>query len=495
MAEQRETIRRLLLEKYEPIAIVGIGLRFPGGSSTPDEFADFLREGRSGIRPIPADRWDVATFSPDGDLEAKGRIRTTGGGFLDQIDQFDAHFFNISPKEAPYVDPQQRLLLETAWDALEHANIDPTSLRRGNGGVYIGASSIDYALEIEAIPYDRLEGHLAAGITLFPMCGRLSYFLGWHGPSMTVDTACASSLTALHAAVSGLRRGECDIALCGGVNALHHPRTPVVFSHANMLAPDGQCKTFDEAADGYVRAEGCGVLVLKRFSDARGAGDTILGLVRGTAVGQDGDSAGLTVPNGTAQAAVMRAALASAALRPEDIQYVEAHGTGTPLGDPIEMGAISDVFARSHSRANPVLVGSVKTNLGHMEPAAGIVGIVKTVLQMRAGTVFPHLNLHTPSGRIPWDTYPVAVPTTCRPWAAPTRRALVNSFGFAGTIAAVVIEEPPPAVRAQAPAGAATAPGGGGGVFTLSAKSQRAMRRQVQRYRSFLAEHPDADVA
>ncbi len=486
-----ETLEQLLAEKYEPIAVVGVGLRFPGGCDSADEFEEFLREGRSGIAPLPTDRWDVDAFTPAEPGE-KGKIHTTGGGFLDRIDRFDAAFFNISPKEAQYIDPQQRMLLETAWQALEHANIDPTALRRGNGGVYVGASSIDYALEIGALPYTELDGHLASGITMFPLSGRLSYFLGWRGPSVSVDTACSSSLTALHMAVQGLRRGECDIALCGGVNALHHPCIPVIFSHGQMLAPDGQCKTFDDGADGYVRAEGCGVVVLKRLSAAVAAGDTVLSVIRGTAVGQDGDSAGLTVPNGVAQEEVIRTALAAARLEPGDIQYVEAHGTGTPLGDPIELGAINDVFANSHTKEEPLLVGSVKTNLGHMEPASGIVGLIKTTLQLRSATIYPHLNLTTPSRRIPWDMYPVTVPTTSRPWSAPVRRAVVNSFGFAGTIAAVVLEQPPEvAPEPVVPAHEAV---GQGHVFTLSAKGEAALRAQVEIYQRFLAENPDVDL-
>ncbi|WP_037842948.1 type I polyketide synthase, partial [Streptomyces sp. NRRL WC-3549] len=473
----------------EPIAIVGIGLRFPGGSNSPDEFDAFLREGRSGIGPIPGDRWDVAAFTPE-TPEDKGKIHTSAGGFLDRVDQFDAAFFNISPKEAQYMDPQQRMLLETAWQALEHANIDPTPLRRGNGGVYIGASSIDYSMELDALPYEELEGNLASGITMFPLSGRLSYFLGWRGPSMSVDTACSSSLVALHLAVQGLRAGESDIALCGGVNALHHPRTSVMFSNARMLSPDGRCKTFDEAADGYARAEGCGVVVLKRLSDATRDGDTVLALVRGTAVGQDGDSAGLTVPNGPAQEKVIRSALAAGHLAPEDVQYVEAHGTGTPLGDPIEFGAIGDAFAASHTKDAPLLVGSVKTNLGHMEPAAGIVGVIKTVLQIRSGTIYPHLNLDTPSGRIPWDLYPVRVPTACEPWKAEVRRAVVNSFGFAGTIGAVVLEQPPArAERTPAPVEHPGTP-----VFTLSAKSAAALSAQARNYRQLLADRPDVPL-
>ena len=472
----------------EPVAIVGIGLRFPGGSGSPDEFDAFLREGRSGIGPIPRDRWDVEAFTPEGP-DDKGKIIARAGGFLDRIDLFDAGFFNISPKEARYMDPQQRLLLETAWQALEHAGIDPVPLRRGNGGVYIGASSIDYALELDSLPYEELDGHLASGITMFPLSGRLSYFLGWRGPSMSVDTACSSSLVALHLAVQALRAGESDIALCGGVNALHHPRIPVMFSNAQMLSPDGHCKTFDEAADGYARAEGCGIVVLKRLSDAQRDGDRVLALVRGTAVGQDGDSAGLTVPNGPAQEKVIRSALATAHLGPEDISYVEAHGTGTPLGDPIEFGAIGDVFVDSHTKDQPVLVGSVKTNLGHMEPASGIVGVIKTVLQLRSGTVYPHVNLNTPSGRIPWDLYPLRVPTECEPWQAEVKRAVVNSFGFAGTIGAVVLEEAPEPAEREEPGLPYAAP-----VFTLSAKSAGALREQAARYRQLLEDEPGLPV-
>ncbi|MFI8531905.1 SDR family NAD(P)-dependent oxidoreductase [Streptomyces aquilus] len=478
----------------EPIALVGMGFRLPGGNESPEGFTEFLKNGGSGIRPVPEDRWDVAALKPrpdEGDEPELGKVRTTGAGFLDQIDQFDAPFFNISPKEAAFVDPQQRLLLETAWQALEQANINPAELRHGNGGVYVGASSIDYALEMEGLPYEELDGHLAAGITLFPLSGRLSYFFGLRGPSLTVDTACASSLTATHLAVEGLRSGACDVALAAAVNCLHHPRIFVMFSHANMLAPDGRCKTFDEDADGYVRAEGCAVLVLKRLSDAQRDGDQVLALIRGTAIGEDGESAGLTVPNGTAQETVIRAALRNAELTPSDIQYVEAHGTGTPLGDPIEMGAISDVFADSHTAERPVTVGSVKTNLGHTEPVAGIAGVIKTVLQMRAGTIFPHINFSKPSGRIPWSNIPVTVPTENRPWEVDgtPRRAVVNSFGFAGSIAAAVIEEAP--AKEVAPSAPAD---DGGHVFTLSAKSRRSLGMQIERYRQHLEQNPGVDI-
>ncbi|ROP29947.1 myxalamid-type polyketide synthase MxaB [Couchioplanes caeruleus] len=484
-----EILRELLLEKYEPIAIVGIGVRFPGGNRTPDGFAEFLRAGESGIGPLPADRWDVDRYaSSEG---GKGTIQASGGGFLEDMDRFDPRFFGISPKEAQYMDPQGRLILETAWEALEHAGIDPVRLRRTDGGVYVGVSCVDYSLEVDALEYSELDAYVGTGTAHSAIPGRLSYFLGWRGPSMAIDTACSSSLVALHLAVEGLRRKECSVALCGGVNAIHHPRNHIVFSQAGMLSPDGHCKTFDDSADGYSRSEGCGVLVLKRYSDAKRDGDHVLALVRGTAVRQDGESGGLTVPNGSAQDAVMRAALTGAMLEPADIQYVEAHGTGTSLGDPIEVGAIRSVFAGSHSTERPVIIGSLKGNLGHMESAAGIGGVIKTVLQLQHGEVFPHIGMRTPSRHIPWSTYPVSVPVTGRPWEADVRRALVNSFGFAGTISSVVLEQAP----AKAPDPEPAASGDEPHVLAVSARNDAALERQIARYRDHLAANPDVSVA
>ncbi|WP_327316398.1 type I polyketide synthase [Streptomyces sp. NBC_01235] len=488
LREQRKVLRELLLEKHEPIAIVGVGMRFPGGNSTLPGFAEFLEQGRSGTGPIPVDRWDVEGFSSGGQ-DAKGKIRTFAGGFLDRVDQFDPQFFNISPKEAQYIDPQQRLALETAWEALEEAGIDPNSLRNGNGGVYVGVSTVDYTIEADALAYEELDANIGTGTAHSAVPGRISYFLGWRGPSMAVDTACSASLVTLHLAAEGLRRGECDIALAGGVNVIHHPRNHIVFSQANMLSVDGECKTFDSSADGYSRSEGCGMVVLKRLTDAKRDGDRVLALVRGSAVRQDGESGGLTVPNGSAQAMVIRAALDNAVLDPADIQYVEAHGTGTSLGDPIEVGAIQSVFAESHSKAAPIVVGSLKTNVGHMEAAAGIGGVIKAVLQLHSGQIYPHLNMATPSEHIPWDDYCVEVPVGGRPWKADTRRAIVNSFGFAGTIACAVLE--------QAPAFAPTEPSvtDGGHIFTLSAKNDKALALQRERHRAHLAEHPDLSLA
>jgi acyl transferase domain-containing protein len=489
--EYSSRIQQLTAEKHEPIAIVGVGLRMPGGSTTMDAFAEYLGSNTSAIAPIPADRWNAGEFV-EGD--GKGDVASASGGFLTGIDQFDPTFFNISPKEARCIDPQQRLALETSWEALENAGIDPTRLRRGNVGVYFGASAMDYAWEIQGLAVEDMEGYLAGGLLNAAVSGRVSYFLGTRGPCMSIDTACSSSLVALHLAVNGLRGQECDLALCGGVSIIHHPYSSMLLTDMQALAPDGRCKTFDESADGYGRAEGCAVVVLKRLSDAERDGDTVLALVRGTAVRQDGESAGFTAPNGIAQEALMRAALANAKLEPGDIQYVEAHGTGTPLGDPIEMASIAEVFGPSHSPRDPLLVASLKTNIGHMEAAAGIGGVVKTVLQLRSGLMFPHLNLDKPSSRIAWDTWPVRVPTRPEPWRADVRRGLVNSFGFTGTIASAVLEEAPKTVPPMPPVPRATEPGRGH-VLTLSAKSVPALAAQIRSYQGALAGRPDLDVA
>ncbi|WP_326559981.1 type I polyketide synthase [Micromonospora sp. NBC_01796] len=493
-----DLLTRLLLEKYEPIAIVGIGLRMPGGNDTRESFADFLRAGSDGIGPIPPDRWDVDNFATT-EPSARGKIRTAGGGFLDGVDQFDPAFFGISPKEAGYVDPQQRLVLETAWAALEDAGLDADALRGANGGVYVGISSADYMVAAGALPDEAIDGYLGAGTSHSAAAGRLSYFLGWQGPCASVDTACSSSLVALDMAVRDLRQRQCDIALAGGVNLAIHPQAHIVTTQANMLAPDGRCKTFDDSADGYARSEGSGMLALKRLSDARRDGDRVLALVRGCAIRQDGESGGLTVPNGGAQQRVMRAALANSALTPGDIQYVEAHGTGTAVGDPIEVAAIASVFADSHTRQAPLLVASVKTNIGHSEPAAGVSGVIKTVLQLGEGRVYPHLNLRTPSTRIAWDEIPVAVPTRAERWpAAGVRRAMVNSFGFAGTIASTVLEQAPEFTDVRPgddPPGTGDPVDPDVHVFTLSAKTRRALGLQVERYQHLLDQRPDLDPA
>ncbi|MEW2115647.1 type I polyketide synthase [Streptomyces sp. NPDC005474] len=489
----KEELAELTREKYEPIAIVGMGLRYPGGNSSADEFADFLREGRSGIRPLPADERRQLAPDPESDKGPTGE--RPSGGFLNDVDRFDAAFFSVSPKEAPYIDPQQRLALETAWEALEHAGIDPTSLRHGDTGVFMGVTTLDYIFESTDLESADVDAYLAPGLTHSAVSGRLSYFLGLRGPCMTVDTTCSSSLTATHLAVQALRGGECGVALSGGVNVIHNAHNHNILALGGVLAADGQCKTFDERADGYARAEGCGVLVLKRLSDAHRDGDTVHAVIRGSAVGQDGESAGLVAPNGAAQEQVMHSALARCRMTPADIQYVEAHGTGTALGDPTEMDAIIDVFSRSHTTDRPVVVASLKTNFGHMEGAAGVGGIIKTALQLREKVIFPHLNLVTPSRRIAWADAPVTVPTEIRPWpAADTRRALVNGFGVTGTIASIVLEEAPPSPAApeQPEPAVDERPGE---LLTLSAKSRKSLRRLAERHLDHLASNPDLALA
>ncbi|MBM7172011.1 acyltransferase domain-containing protein [Streptomyces sp. G44] len=499
LRSKEEALAALEREKYEPIAIVGMGLRIPGGNNDVDTFARFLREGRSGVGPLPADeRRQLAQDRVDreGEDGVPGGAEHAGdpppGGFVRDVDRFDAAFFSVSPKEAPYIDPQQRLALQTAWEALEHAGIDPTSLRHGDTGVFMGVTTLDYIFESTDLAPADVDGYLAPGLTHSAVSGRLSYFLGLRGPCMTVDTTCSSSLTATHLAVQALRGGECGVALSGGVNVIHNAHNHTILSLGGVLAADGQCKTFDERADGYARAEGCGVLVLKRLSDARRDGDTVHALIRGSAVGQDGESAGLVAPNGAAQEQVMRSALARCRLEPGDIQYVEAHGTGTALGDPTEMDAISDVFADSHTHDRPVVVGSLKTNIGHMEGAAGVGSLIKAALQLRERTVFPHLNLVTPSPRIAWDEAPVTVPTELRPWPGTgTGRAMVNGFGVTGTIASVVLEEAP-AATATDEDGADARPGA---VLTLSAKNRTSLRKIAERYLDHLEQHPDTPLA
>lgn len=466
----------------EPVAIIGMGFRFPGDNKLASEFAQFLAEGRSGITEVPAGRLGASA-----EQAALGVVR---GGFLADINGFDARFFNISPREAEFIDPQQRLVLITAWEALEDANIDPGTLRGGDGGVYVGVGTMDYTLELAELPIEERSAYIGTGAAFSAVAGRVSYFLGMRGPSLSVDTACSSSLAAIHLAVQGLRGDECQIALAGGVNLIQASMSYSVFHSAGMLSPDGQCKTFDDSADGYSRSEGCGMLVLKLLSAALRDGDTVHTVIRGSSVRQDGESAGLTVPNGIGQEAVMRTALADAGLGPADIQYVEAHGTGTSLGDPIEMGSIGDLFSQSHSASAPVLVGSLKTNLGHMECAAGVGSVVKTALQMRDGAIYPHLNLRTPSTRIPWDSLPVAVPTERRPWEAGTRRALVNGYGFAGTLVSIVLEQPP-----AEPTPSRTTDTEGTQVFTVSAKSEKSLARVLEAYQRHLTEHPEQNLA
>jgi acyl transferase domain-containing protein/SAM-dependent methyltransferase len=436
----------------DPIAITGIGLRFPGGARNAADFARLLWDGVDAITPIPSERWNVETLF-DADPDAPGKMLTRWGGFLDDVDKFDAEFFGISPREAASMDPQQRLALEVAWEALEDAGQSPHALMGHRAGIYLGIANNDYGRALFAHP-ESIDVYFSAGNAYSVASGRLAYFLGTQGAAVSIDTACSSSLVALHLAAQALRSGECDLALAGGVNLILTPEMNINFSKARMMAPDGRCKTFDARADGYVRSEGAAFVVLERLSDAQQRGRRARALVRGSAINQDGRSNGLTAPNGPAQEAVIRAALANAGVGAAQVDYVEAHGTGTSLGDPIEAQALGAALGSARPAGQPLMIGSVKTNLGHLEAAAGVAGVVKAVLALERGEIPPHLNLETPSPLIDWSSLNVTVPTTATRWPRGTspRLAGVSSFGFSGTNAHVILEEAPlpaPAARAE----------------------------------------------
>src|SRR3984885_12779585 len=430
----------------EPIAVVGVGCRLPGGADTPARYWRLVQDGASGIVPVPANRWDADSYYAE-DHSRPGTICSREGGFLTswQPDEFDAEFFGISPREAASMDPQQRLLHEVAWEALENAGITASTIRGTQTAVFVGLTTYDYSLILARnLSTEEIDPHIPFGNAPNFAAGRLSYFLGVHGPAVVIDTACSSSLVAVHLACQSLRRRESDQALAAGVNLMLSPENSIATSRWGMLAPDGRCKTFDADADGYVRGEGAGVVVLKRLSDALRDGETVLALVRGSAVNQDGPSSGQTVPSGPAQQAVLRAALASARLQPSDIDYIEGHGTGTALGDPIELDALSQVFGDREESA-PLVLGSVKTNLGHLENSAGIAGLIKTVLSMNHGYIPPHLHFTglTPNAGAGASKFTIAADGMPWPAVDRPRRAGVSSFGVSGTNAHIVIEPAP----------------------------------------------------
>lgn len=488
-AELNGRVNKLESERAEPAAIVGIGCRFPGGANSPDAFWRILDEGSDAVSEVPADRWNAdALYDPDPDCP--GKMATRWGGFVDGIDQFDPDFFGISPREAAGMDPQQRMLLEVAWEALEDAGQNPDFLHGSRTGVFVGICNSDYfALMMKNDPA-AIDAYLATGSAHSVASGRLSYIMGFQGPSLSVDTACSSSLVAVHMACQSLKNRECRMALAGGVNAVIIPEITMTLSKAHMMAADGRCKAFDAAANGFVRAEGCGMVVLKRLSDAVADGDNILAVIAGSAVNQDGRSSGLTAPNGPSQEAVIRDALQNANVASESVDYIESHGTGTELGDPIEARALANVFGQRPSDS-PLYVGSVKTNLGHMESAAGIGGLIKVVLSLAREKIPSHLHYKNLNPHIDWSQAQLRIPATSVEWKRGNRPRIggVSSFGFSGTNAHVLLAEAP-AVQTTAPEFERPVH-----LLTLSAKNEQALREYAGKLEGFLASSPDVDLA
>ncbi len=471
----------------EPIAIIGMGCRFPGGVNTPEAFWELLSSGEEALGDMPASRWDVDAYY-DPEMSVPGKMYVRQGSFLDEIDQFDPRFFGMSPREAASLDPQQRLLLEVSWEALEHAGIAPSQLKGSQTGIFVGQYWDDYSMQriysnalAQIDRYAQLSG--LRGLS----AGRIAHVLDVHGPTMQVDTACSSASLAVHLACQSLRNRESDLALAGGVSLILAPEHLIGICQMKALSPDGRCKTFDAKADGFGQGEGCGVVALKRLSDATADGDRILALIRGSAVNHDGHSRTVTTPSGPAQRAMLQQALDNAGVNPHQLDYIEAHGTGTPLGDPIEVMAIARVLCQA--RHHPLFIGSVKTNVGHLDAAAGVAGLMKVVLSLQHGAIPPQLHFSEPNPRIPWDDWPIRVPTALTPWRAAQKMAGVSAFGMSGTNVHLIVEQAPEpaAIATSQPASRSLH------LLPLSAQDPETLHNLAQAYLTHLKTHLDDD--
>lgn len=441
LQKSQERVKELEAQRTQPIAIVGMGCRYPGGVRSPDDLWSLVANEVDAIAPFPPERGWKKDELYDPSPEAFGRTYVWSGGFIEGVERFDPAFFGVEESEAAGVDPQHRLLLEAAWEAFERAGINPASLSGSSTGVFTGVAYSDYAARLQLHP--EYEIHNGVSCALSMASGRISYALGLHGPAVTIDTACSSSLVAVHLASQSLRLGECDVALVGGACIMTTPTSFVTASRQRLLAPDGRCKPFSARADGTCWGEGVGVLVLQRLSDARRSGRPILAVIRGSAVNQDGKTQGLAAPNGPAQERVIRLALENAGLSPREVDVVEAHGTGTTLGDPIEAHALMATYGQDRPSDEPLWVGTLKSNIGHSQAASGIAGIIKLVQAMKNKTLPKTLRTEEPSGYIDWSAGNVRLLSTARPWHAPgrPRRGAVSAFGMSGTKAHVILEE------------------------------------------------------